>query len=288
VTDQRTPPPDDGLWDYGDPAASESRLRAHLDELADPALRMELLTQVARAQGLQGRIADAHATLDEVMEELDALPPRATMRYNLERGRLHRDAGEPERARALFAQAWEIGRRSGEGADAIDAAHMLALVAAPEEQLAWNLEALALAERTPDPRGRRWVASLCNNLGWLHHERGEFAQALGQFQRALAARERQGQPRETRIARWCVARALRSLGRAAEALAIQRQLLAEMEAAGEPDGFVEEELGELLLAEGDAAARPHFARAHELLSADPWLAAHEPGRLARLRELGAG
>ena len=41
----------DSLWDYGDPAGSEARFRVALAGAAAE-LRPELLTQIARAQGL--------------------------------------------------------------------------------------------------------------------------------------------------------------------------------------------------------------------------------------------
>jgi Flp pilus assembly protein TadD len=67
-------------------------------------------------------------------------------------------------------------------------------------------------------------------------------------------------------------------------LALQRSLLATIR----EDGYVSEELGELLLALGRGdEARPHFRRAADLLSQDAWLAEREPERLARLRQLGA-
>ena len=62
---------------------------------------------------------------------------------------------------------------------------------------------------------------------------------------------------------------------------------AHVSAAGEQDGYVEEELGECLLALGrESQARPHFAAAYGLLRSDIWLARDEPARLARLRDLG--
>ena len=77
------------------------------------------------------------------------------------------------------------------------------------------------------------------------------------FERALAERQKRGPNRETRIARWCVARCLRSLGRLEEALAQQHELLAEEVAAGEAAGFTWEEIGECLLALGrEVEARP--------------------------------
>ena len=83
-------------------------------------------------------------------------------------------------------------------------------------------------------------------------------------------------------------RTLRSLGRAEEALALQRTLLAEWEAAGEAGPYVLEEIAECLLALGRSdEARPFFARAHTELSKDDWLVKNEPGRLRRLAELGS-
>ncbi|MHC4768911.1 MAG: hypothetical protein ACYTEI_09395, partial [Planctomycetota bacterium] len=103
----------------------------------------------------------------------------------------------------------------------------------------------------------------------------------------LEVRIRQGKAADIRIARWCVARCLRSLDHVGEALDMQQVLLAEGEAAGEPDGYTHEEVGECLLALGSPdEARPHFARAYEILSQDPRLVEREAPRLKRLGELG--
>jgi tetratricopeptide (TPR) repeat protein len=165
---------------------------------------------------------------------------------------------------------------------------MLAIVEPPEQGLAWNMQALDLAERTPDPRAKKWLGSLCNNIGWIYHDAGQFDQALAMFEKALAYREAQGSEREARIARWCVARTLRSLGRVAEALAIQQALLEANQRDGATDGYGFEEVAECLLALGrPAEAQVYFARAYAELSRDPWLADSEPERLARLKTLGA-
>jgi tetratricopeptide (TPR) repeat protein len=109
--------------------------------------------------------------------------------------------------------------------------------------------------------------------------------ALAFFEDAIAFRKEQGEADEIRVAEWCFARALRSLGKLEEALAIQQRL----EAEGSDDGFVSEELGELLTLLGrKAAARPKFARAYELLSKDVGLQRDEPERLDRLRRLAFG
>ena len=56
----------DRLWDYSQPAESERRFRERLQETAEGSeTRVQVLTQIARAQGLQRKFAEAHATLDD-------------------------------------------------------------------------------------------------------------------------------------------------------------------------------------------------------------------------------
>jgi tetratricopeptide (TPR) repeat protein len=279
----------DKLWDYNQPAESETRFRQALAEtpVGSPTY-VEVLTQIARAQGLQRNFDAAHKTLDEAQRLLHTDWRRPHLRYLLERGRVLNSAGKKEQAHPLFQQAWELAQSAGEDYYAVDAAHMLAIIARPAQQLAWNLKALALAERSGDPRTRNWLGSLYNNIGWTYHDLGQDEQALATFQKALVWREAANQPTETRIARWCVARFLRSLARVEVALVVQQQLAKEWGALGENDGYVFEELGECLLAldrPGEAAA--YFARAHDILSQDPWLVANEDVRLERLRQLGS-
>jgi tetratricopeptide (TPR) repeat protein len=177
---------------------------------------------------------------------------------------------------------------------AADAAHMMAIVEPGEAQLPWAERALAIASASADPRARRWIGSVSHNLGWTLHGLGRHEEALAVWRRALAFREEQfgeeqfreeqGDAGALHIAQWTVARGLRSLGRYEEALAIQRDLAGRVDS----DGYVREELGELLLALGRPdEARPHFAAAYAMLSQDEWLAADEPDRLARLAALGA-
>jgi tetratricopeptide (TPR) repeat protein len=153
----------DTLWDYDHPAESEAAFRRALetlDEQADGALRPELLTQIARAQGLQRRFDDGHAMLDAVEAQLDGSPPRVLVRYLLERGRVYNSSRQPERAQPYFAGAWELASTAGEDILAIDAAHMLAIIAPPEASLVWNQRALELAERSLAPRALHWRGTL--------------------------------------------------------------------------------------------------------------------------------
>lgn len=281
----------DDLWDYSDPAASEARFRQRLSELsteADSAQLAETQTQLARSQGLQRHFDEAHATLDQVETRLTDMPARVQIRYALERGRVFNSSGQPERSVPLFESAWEQARAVGEDGLAVDAAHMLGIVEPGEQGMAWNLKALELARTSEQPAAIRWQGPLYNNIGWSYFDAERYDDALGMFEQALAWQQANGSEKEIRIARWCIARDLRALGRIEEALARQQALFAAYQQSLDEDGYVSEELGECLLALGrPAEARPHFQRAYALLSQDLWLPVSEPNRLGRLRQLSS-
>ena len=281
----------DALWDYGAPGASAQRFRAERERHpAGSREALEASTQLARALGLQRQFTAADAVLDDVETRLASVPARVRVRYLLERGRVRNSAGEPARAVPFFEAAL---RATNDDAlpDAtfyrIDALHMLGLADVPERRTAWDEQALAAAERASESRARGWRGSLLHNLGWEAHDAGRYGQALDYWQRALAAREAAGDAARIHVARWTVARGLRSLGRFDEAWSMQQALAAEGERAGRADGYVYEELAEIALARGDeAAARPWAAKAYAALRSDADLAATEPARLARLGRLG--
>lgn len=151
-------------------------------------------------------------------------------------------SGSPDKARPRFASAFSLASAAGFEHLAVDALHMVAIVAPAEEQAALNERALSLASAATDPRARQWRASLLNNLGWTRFDAGEYAAALELFEEAVVERERQGKAGEIQIARWCVGRTLRALGRVDEALRIQLDLAREHEAAGTSDPYVDEEI----------------------------------------------
>jgi tetratricopeptide (TPR) repeat protein len=279
----------DALWDFGDPAASEERFRAFVERARadDEPILAEALTQLARAQGLQRRFDHADSTLDEAEAALRPDDVRGRIRLDLERGRVANTAGRPGRGAEPFRRAWELARAASEDGLAVDAAHMLGIVEPRDDAWAWNERAMELARTSADPVARRWVGSLANNMGWALHDAGEVDAAIALFERSRDAFLEDGRDDRARIARWSIARCLRSRGDLQPALAVQEELLAELDALGETDGYVFEEIAECLLALGrDDEARPYFARAWEELRVDPNLSVDEPERLERLRALG--
>jgi tetratricopeptide (TPR) repeat protein len=280
----------DALWDFDKPAVSEERFRAELSNWPpDTAEAQEIRTQIARTLGLQRKFDAAHALLDGVEAKLARLPQHVRVRYLLERGRTLNSSGAPERAVPLFAEALMLAEHDQDEFYAVDAAHMLGIATPAAEHLSWNLKALSLAEVAADSRARGWRASLYNNLGWTYFDAGDAKTALDYWQKALAAREATGNAGAIRGAKWAVARGYRAVGRLDDAEAAQKSLAAEFEAIGETDGYVYEELAEIALALGDAKSAGRWAaKAHAALKDDPWLAANEAARLARLAAVANG
>jgi tetratricopeptide (TPR) repeat protein len=293
ITACATSPPLDleSRWAYDQPVESEALFRKMLAEDARlrASERLEVETQIARALALQERFEEATRALDAV-ERARSRDAVVAARLHLERGRVLRSSGAAEdAARPEFERALAAAERAHHEFLVADALHMLALVAPRDEAVAAHLAAIARVEQSSDPRVRRWLAPLHNNLGWAYHDRGEFSEALAEFEKAAPLYAARGNAGDARFARWAVARALRSLGRCPEALPAQQTLLAETAAAGVEDGFVHEEIAECLLALGRAEeSRTHFREAHRLLSQDASLVRDEPARLARLRGLAGG
>jgi tetratricopeptide (TPR) repeat protein len=281
----------DQLWDYSKPADTEKKFRELIPrarESGDVSYHAELLTQIARALGLQQKFSEAHEMLDSVETMITDQMVVPKIRCLLERGRVYNSSGQPEKAKPLFEEAMNTALEEKEDYYTIGAIHMLQIVEPPDKQLEWAEKAIELAEKSADKRAQKWLGPLYNNTGWSYFDLKQFEKAMEYFKKSLKWREDQGDEQGIRIARWCVARTFRAVGKVDEALEIQRALEKEIEDKGaEPDGYVFEELAELLTLKGEKdKARPYFRKAFELLSADPWLSANEPKRLERLKKLG--
>jgi tetratricopeptide (TPR) repeat protein len=113
-------------------------------------------------------------------------------------------------------------------------------------------ERLRVADRFD--AARYWRGTLLLNLGDWHWERGEHEQSLATFEAALAARERETRnPQLTEEARFGVARALRALGRPAEAIPLLEQVGRWVEETGFDQAEAETYRRELAAAHADVA-----------------------------------
>src|SRR3954470_18963941 len=113
------------LWSFHDLDATEERLRARREREGSPSGRAEVLTQLARVEGLRGDFDRCAELLDEA-ETLAGSSPPARVRLELERGRMLRSSGDATAAFPLFERAFARAVAAGEHYLAGDAAHMCA------------------------------------------------------------------------------------------------------------------------------------------------------------------
>jgi tetratricopeptide (TPR) repeat protein len=177
------------LWDFDDLGATESRFRVQLESESDDAGRAEVLTQLARVEGLRDDFDGCERLLKEA-EALAGASAVAKVRIDLERGRKLRSSGDPDGALPLFEAAFSRACESGEHYLAGDAAHMCALAVADDRAAMeeWTQRGLDLGER--EPSAGYWAGPLLNNLGWAYFDAGEHEDALALLERALEVRRR--------------------------------------------------------------------------------------------------
>ena len=243
----------DRLWDFSDPAASEERFREAADDDVQSAhVRSVMATQLARALGIQGRVDEAVAVLDSIVVESEAGAAEAAerdvaevrARVSIERGRLAASEGRIAEAVAELTLGAREAAVAGSAFLVLDALHMLALNDAGHEE-EWAAEGFDVLAGTRDPRVLRWGVALHNNLGWTMHDSGRAEAALREFEQAVQVADAYGTAGQRHVARWSVARCLRTLGRTDEALEVQRAL-----AEQRPDDpYVQAELAVLTGAE---------------------------------------
>ncbi len=250
------------LWNFADPALSEQRFRSALATARGDDVLI-LHTQIARTYTLRRDFARAREQLSALQAQVVTAGAEARVRHALEWGRCfasgaHRPEELTEAARTQARQSWQAAldtaRTAGLDGLAVDAIHMFAFVdTTPAQQQHWAEQALAVVLASRQPAAQRWQASIRNNLGHALEQQGRHAEALPQYQQALALRRHMGNPQNTLVAGFMVGRSLRLLGRHGEALALQQQLLRESEAFGAVAPYVLDELALLFKARGELA-----------------------------------
>jgi len=283
----------DGYWASDDLAATEATIRSMLP--ADLAgdwspTALDAVTQLVRAQNLQGKSVEAKETLELARKLIMAIDPakrvRLEIRLILEEGRHLCLSMMPAKAQAHFNQAWTMATEANEVFLAIEAAVMLSISQPPKSQNEWLQRAIQLAEKTDVAQAKLWLAQLYLMDGWHAYDFRRFEDALRSFNLALARPRDRGEMTDMILIKWCVARALRALGRTQEALEIQKELYIEVSNAGKLNGYVFLEMAECLqLLNKKDEARGYFEAAYKELSVNGWYSDNKASELSRMQHL---
>ena len=275
-------------WDYRNPKETYEKFLKYTEkakEHENPEYYPQLFTQIARTQSLQHDFEEAKGYLETAKQEITINTPVALIRYHLELGRVHNTSGDKDKAKPEFLVAWEQALKHKEDDFAIDAAHMMAIVEKdPHVQIEWNEKGIDLAEKTTDPKAKKWLGSLYNNTAWSYIDQNDFTKAMKLAESALKLRLDDGKPINIVIARWLIGRIHRYMEDFENAKATQEEVMKERASYDlGPDGYNHEELFEINLALGnESIAKNHAKKALELLKDDKWFMKNENERYQRL------
>lgn len=283
----------DGFWTKPTFADSENEITARLPAhwaTQWSSQSVELLTQLARAQALQGHLPRAKATLDQAQQMISSskqkFEPRIEIRWHLENGRVHGLGMNLARAHDSFVQAWTMANGHKLEFFAVDAALMLSTIRPPKFQNEWLQKALALAQSSNDPQVRLWLSQLLFLEGWHAFDFREFDRALDCFEKAMAQPGAGDEAWKLMSMQWSRARAMRAVGKVEQALASQQMLLTDMSLVGNIDGHVYLEIAECQqLLNQTELARGNFELAYGELSAPGWYADNRGDELKRMKYL---
>ena len=271
------------LWDFDDLDLSERRFTEQLEREADDAGRAEVLTQLARVEGLRDAFERCGDLLDEA-ERVGGGEPSWTCAWpSSAAGCCVRAATRPA-AYPLFVSAFERGTAAGEY-------YLAATRRTWRRSQRRTTRAFAPGRRAGSssasgkPAAAYWRGPLLNNLGWTLHERGRERRGAGGVRaRPCGSRGRPVGRVRVEIARYAVAVALRAVGRASEAADQSERAVAWSLRSGRDAPYFHEELAEDYAALGRVeAAAEHARRALELFGSDA-----TPAQRARLEELAGG
>jgi tetratricopeptide (TPR) repeat protein len=187
-------------------------------------VEVEALSQVGRMNLLLDNREAGREALAEAETKAAESDAAGWSRYLGVRGRFEWKDGDLDRARKTFEEMYTYCSTNNLAGRAIDAAHMVAIVApSPEEQVRWSRFAIEAAEKSGE---ESWLGPLWNNLACTYYDGKQFDNALECFLKARDYHWRFSGEVARLFADYHVGMAYRNLGRLDEAEKWLRPVLA--------------------------------------------------------------
>ncbi len=213
----------------------------------------EALAQIARMYLILNNKEEGRKWLRQAEERASDDDPMGWSRYLGVRGRFEWQDDSLAVARKTFDEMYVYCNTNGLTSRAVDAAHMIAIVATdPEEQIEWGKRGIEAAEAYGE---ESWLGPLWNNLATTYYDIEQFDSALACFLKAREYHWRFSGELAKLYADYHVGMTCRLLGKYKEAAAWLRPVLAWAERLGDHSatGQALEDLGEIAVAEGRKA-----------------------------------
>ena len=217
----------------------------------NPSVETEALAQMARMNLLLGRKDEGRERLAEAKEKAVDDDPMGWSRYLGVKGRFEWKDGDLAGARRTFERMYEFCTTNALHGRAIDAAHMVAIVAeSPEDQIAWGRRGIEAAEKTEN---EQWLGPLWNNLAGTYYHQQQYDSALTCYENAREYHWRFSGEMGKLFADYHVGMTHRKLGHLDEAARWLRPVLAWAERLENHGAIGQacEDLGEIEIARGN-------------------------------------
>ncbi|RKX28885.1 MAG: hypothetical protein DRP47_03185 [Candidatus Zixiibacteriota bacterium] len=142
----------------------------------------EALSQMARMNLLLGDPEEGHKWLSKAGERASESDPMGWSRYLGVRGRFEWQDDDLKTARVTFEKMFEYCNANALWGRAVDAAHMIAIVAKnPEDQIEWGRRGIEIAEAADN---ESWLGPLWNNLAGTYWDIKQYDFALSCYKKA--------------------------------------------------------------------------------------------------------
>ena len=216
-------------------------------------VEVEALSQLARVNLVLGNKDEGRLHLDEAAAKATESDPYGWSRYLGVKGRFEWQDNDLPAARATFEQMYNYCTVNSLWGRAVDAAHMIAIVAeTPQEQIEWGHRGIEAAEANDQ---ESWLGPLWNNLACTYYDAKQFDSALTCYLKAREYHWRFSGETAKLFADYHIGMTLRLLGKYDEAAKWLRPVLAWAERLENHSAIGQacEDLGEIEIAQGRRA-----------------------------------
>lgn len=224
----------------------------------------EALAQLARVNLTQDKMDEAASFLEQARERASDSDPMGWSRFLGVRGRLEWRQDDLQESRRTFDQMYEYCSSNALWSRAVDAAHMIAIVAdSPEDQITWGRRGIKMAEKADV---ESWLGPLWNNLAGTYYDLKQFDSTLTCYLKAREYHWRNSGETAKLFADYHVGMAYRLVGRPDEAAKWLRPVLAWAERIENHSamGQALQDLGEIAISKGDRKTGvDHLKRARD-------------------------